>query len=107
MSANLNCWPGALARIVLPPLHLKLNEVLNDKIVKLADRPSFVAYGFPQWELEEPLWLVLSTGFLGRPETNIILSIEDKYLRPILNPGEHEVDEVLIYAGAPLDEVLV
>jgi hypothetical protein len=105
MSGRLHCGPGDLARIVNTP---KRELRLDGQIVKLQDRSCLLIAGVPHWMLESPIQVALPDGGMdavGRyffPGTVIAVdAIEDECLRPIGNPGEHEIDEILQRVPSP------
>lgn len=104
----MNCRPGDLARIVGTDARLGL----NDRIVKLTNDAPMTVAGSPHWRIEEPIRVVLSMpgiNALGQVfdqgERLIARFLADANLRPIRDPGDDAVDEVLVRVGAPAREV--
>lgn len=101
----MNCRPGDLARIVGAPSELGL----NDRIVKIADAPAFLLAGIMHWDLEEAIFTTMqgfgvahNTGRLWLPgERARVSRIPDRNLRPIRDPGDEAVDEMLVRVGVP------
>lgn len=97
----MNCKPGDIARLVGFPPDLKM----NDKLVKLADKPPVAIGGIVQWVLSEKLQITvpptvrmrLSDGSIFPSGAAIgISSLADFHLRPIRDPGVDAVDETLV-----------
>lgn len=94
----MNCKPGDLAVIVgMPP---QLAEA-RDKFVRLTNEPPEILNGEPIWRLTERVNFVL----VGNGQRNGVKfyigesvwfeQLQDKYLRPIRDPGDDEADLLL------------
>lgn len=100
----MNCRPGELAFIF--GLHAALN--LNDRPVQLANEPWFMFGGVPHWRLEQPIETTVSasgtnwfTGqYIPKGSTGVIYEVPDENLRPIRDPGEDAVDQMVLLMGA-------
>lgn len=89
----MNCRPGDLCFIV--GTHPSLN--INDRIVKLADKPATWCSQFMvwEWQLEEPMDIkplhrvrsIQSGEVLGAGEVGEVWSVPDCMLRPIRGDG--------------------
>jgi len=100
----LNCKPGDLARVVgwAPRLGL------NDHVVLLAKEQPFLLYDVWHWRLAKPLDFVLGAGGKNRltgeqfvPGQPVqVLELPDYCLRPIRDPGDDAVDEMVRKVGA-------
>lgn len=101
----MNCKQGDLAMIVRAPR--QLDDVLG-RPVRIKRLPPFDLNGEPAWFLEEQLSCVLPRGgydakdeYFG-PGTRVWFdTIQDKYLRPIRDPGDDAVDETLLRTPVP------
>lgn len=92
----MNCKPGDLARIV--GLHPALSEA-QDRVVLLANEAPVIQSGEAYWRLTKRVEFVL-TGNGRCGDTDFYIGeavwfdmLQDKYLRPIRNPGDDAVDE--------------
>lgn len=94
----MNCKPGDLAVIVdMPPA---LAEA-RDRFVRLTNEPPEILNGEPIWRLTERVCFVL----VGNGQRNGVKfyigeslwfdRLQDKYLRPIRDPGDDAKDEML------------
>jgi hypothetical protein len=91
---RLNCKPGDLCRVIDHPgmSHLERNQLVG-MIVKVTTTITHPD-GHPCWLYEgDPITVELIFGRLP------ITGIADMCLRPIRNPGDEEVDEVLALTG--------
>ena len=105
----MNCKPGDLAWIV--GLHPSLGEA-EGRIVQLVDAPPVVYEGEPSWQLTKRVDITLvGNGRLGDQRFYLGESVwfdqlQDKYLRPIRDPGDDASDETLEWLPVPSrDEV--
>ena len=88
----MNCHPGCLARVIDDPVARMAGLV--DRIFKLTVLCGTTGDGAPCWEYEGPRVRV--------PRWGDIDAISDVILRPIGNPGDDEVDEILQRLGKPV-----
>ena len=100
----MNCKPGDLARLVNLPRAL---SNAADRFVKLKDQPPVLIDGDMGWELEERVRFTM-TGNTTRNGLNFNEGdavyfdvMQDKYLRPIRDPGDDAVDEMVAKLGKP------
>lgn len=105
----MNCKPGDLAWIV--GLHPSLAEA-EGRIVQLVDAPPVMHEGEPSWQLAKRVDITLvGNGRRGGQRFYIGESVwfdqlQDKYLRPIRDPGDDAQDETLQWKQVPnCDEV--
>lgn len=100
----MNCRPGELAFIF--GLHQALN--LNDRPVQLANEPWFLYGGIAHWKLAQPIETTVSangtnwfTGeYIPKGSVGVIYEVPDVHLRPIRDPGDDAVDEMVLKLGA-------
>lgn len=97
----MNCRPGDLARVVSPGYFMRCTCGVRTLIVKpdtlvVCDKP--FADG---WYLAEPLKVAGSFACGAGPFEGSCGSLPDDLLRPIRDPGDDAVDEVLVRVGAP------
>lgn len=100
----MNCKPGDLARLVNLPRAL---SNAADRFVKLKDQPPVLIDGDMGWELEERV----NFNMHGQATRNGVLFMhgdavyfdvmQDRYLRPIRDPGDDAVDEMVQRLGKP------
>jgi len=101
----MNCEKGDLARIL--HIHAHLSEAAG-RFVTCVEL--IVFNGEPAWRLDRRVEFVVTGNFraLGKQfwagESVFFDQLQDKYLRPIRDPGEDAVDEVLRKVGHPLSE---
>ena len=88
----MNCHPGCLARVINDPAARSIGLV--DRILKVTVTSGKADDGWPCWEYEGPPIQV--------PLLGAVLAISDAILRPIGNPGDDAVDEVLQRLGKPV-----
>ena len=90
----MNCKPNDLARVV------SNSETrfygLVDKIVRVVSLYEF--QGQQLWALGEPIYCIFGRHVLG---------IADELLRPIRDPGDDAVDEMVLKVGNPSHEEVV
>ena len=101
----MNCKPGDLARLVGLPDMLR---DARDRIVKLKNDPPLLIDGQIVWALEQPVRFTMR----GTASRNGVLfldgdrvycnEMQDKYLRPIRDPGDEAVDEMVRLVGLPV-----
>lgn len=99
----MNCKPGDLARIVRMPPEMGF----NDKIVRLKDEPPIYIGSYAYWQVEGEMRIVSPTEYRdarGRlvlaGAVSTVNSLADDYLRPIRNPGDNAVDEMVRRVGS-------
>lgn len=103
----MNCKPGDLAWIV--GLHPSLAEA-EGRIVQLVDAPPVMYDGEPTWQLAKRVDITLvGNGRRGDQRFYIGESVwfdqlQDKYLRPIRDPGDDAQDETLSWLPVPSTE---
>jgi hypothetical protein len=101
----MNCEKGDLARIV--HIHDCMQQV-TDRFVVCAEL--FILDGEPAWRLEQRVMFIAAGNFVSRGIPFVkgdaiwFDRIFDRCLRPIRNPGDDAVDEVLRKVGHPLSE---
>lgn len=93
----MNCKPGDIAYLIknLDVTHMGevVTVVRRDTFVRVLT--THVEQGVTYWLLEEPIHCGGKFAN-GSTFSGVIVDISDGILRPIGNPGEHEVDETLI-----------
>lgn len=89
---TLNCKPGQLARVISHPVTVHAN--IADMIVQVTKlTPTWL--GVPAWEfVGAPLAKLCSHG-----DPLVVEMIPDELLRPINNPGDDAVDEMVAKVG--------
>ena len=103
----MNCEKGDVARVVGLP-HA-VSEV-NDRLVRVAEL--FVVEGVPYWRFEQGVkFHARSTfHFFGRTftagEALVLDGLNDTFLRPIRDPGDDAVDEMVQRVGLPEGETV-
>lgn len=85
----MNCKPGDLAYVTRAP---RWCDHLNGRVVTVTE--SHIDGGDAVWDYEGPRLRTRS----GLP----IDFIEDEFLRPIRDPGDDAVDEIVEFVGAPV-----
>lgn len=100
----MNCRPGDLAFVV----HFPLARSLIGHPVQLANEPAFYIGSAAYWNLLTPVRVVYDCDCIDARGNDIaagasltIKAFADECLRPIRDPGEDAVDEVLQRVGAP------
>ena len=100
----MNCKPGDLARLVNLPKSL---SKANDRFVKLKNQPPVMIDGELGWELEERVKFTMTgnatrNGVLFREGDAVYFDVmQDRNLRPIRDPGDDAVDEMVAKLGRP------
>lgn len=97
----MNCQPNDIARVI-PPGRLarcpicggQKVAVLPDTIVRVTRHDGIA------WMLEEPLRGQLEFD-CGQQLSWVCTGLKDELLRPIRDPGDDAVDEMLLRVGAP------
>lgn len=105
----MNCQPGDLARTV--GMQRACQEA-NDRFVKLKNQPPILIDGEPGWELEERVRFTLRAdgkrnGVLFNDGDAVYFDrLQDRFLRPIRDPGDDAVDEMVRRVPLPLPEII-
>jgi hypothetical protein len=92
----MNCKPGDLAYITGLPAAA---ESANGRFVTLVERYDF--HGEPAWRFQRPVEFVVSHACmccgvaLKGGEIAVMTGLQDKYLRPVRDPGDDAQDEML------------
>ncbi|MGN6518702.1 MAG: hypothetical protein ACTHK2_04675 [Dokdonella sp.] len=102
----MNCQPGDLARVIPPgafepcPLCGKRALAIRSDLLVVCEELLVAPNGNPMWRIAEP---IRTAGIFpcGTPFTGTCFAIADDLLRPIRDPGEDAVDEMLQRIGAP------
>ncbi len=96
----MNCQPGDLAFIVAPYLDLAMRG-LPVKVVRADDGRSLVVSksGDLSCGRGRPCWLVDGN------DSRLPMVIADQYLRPIRDPGDDAVDEMVLRKMVPLPTI--
>jgi len=101
----MNCKPGDLARLVGLPDMLR---DARDRIVTLKNEPPVLIDGEIGWALEHPVRFTMRgtasrKGVLFLDGDRVYFDVmQDKYLRPIRDPGDDAVDEMVRLVGLPV-----
>jgi hypothetical protein len=91
---KLNCKPGDLAVV----LKTRMRPDAVGMVVRVVEHT--VVGGEPAWRIDPPLPGGVRWSFAGGSWTDGT-SIRDECLRPIRDPGEDAVDEILQLVGSP------
>jgi hypothetical protein len=91
----MNCKGNELARLVVPEGIQGCEH--HGKIVWITDQNTIAGPSAPVWNYSGDR-LYFEKGFYAGKE---IPFLGDRYLRPIGNPGENEVDETLLWKKVP------
>lgn len=89
----MNCKPGDIAVLINTPPEFTEHIGMVVRVVRLAHVASSIG---PGWIYEgRPILLPSGTPVVG---------IEDAFLRPLRDPGDSAVDEMLLLVGSPTKE---
>lgn len=89
----VNCRAGDLARVVAYPACDEADRRMPGCIVRVTDYFPHPTRGWAMWHLESPLLIPVADG------AQIVVAIADSVLRPIRDPGDDAVDEMLALVG--------
>jgi hypothetical protein len=98
----MNCEKGDIARVVGLPY--PVSEV-NDRLVRLSEL--IVFEGVPYWRFEQAVKFRARSTFsyfdstFMEGEAMVLEGLNDAFLRPIRDPGDDAVDEMLLRVGVP------
>lgn len=96
----MNCKPGDLARVISIPQ--TRGTGLDDVIIKVTHLDGVTDDGtLPAWAYEGPKLTHRKGPTVGR----VVTAIADHVLRPIRDPGEDAVDEMLLRIPSPSEPV--
>lgn len=108
----MNVQPGDLARIVHPHLYGRLVEVLHaapQSLFRLPDGKTHHGCDADEWVVEflgPPItaWTGPSQGVFSDSRTTRYAVCGDRWLRPIRDPGDEAIDQMLERVQPPVRE---
>lgn len=105
----MNCRPGDLARVISPGVRMACP--FCGGLAVIVDPDTFVTCvaltDDSRWILKKPIsfGITFECGFFVLRQRGLVTAIEDHLLRPIRDPGDEALDEVLALVGAPVGAI--